>query len=70
MWIKKKSRANLRKGSPEERAMPSSRLPTPLAEFEKVLHEATSSDDENSLPNVAAIAANPNGGYPSFTSLR
>ncbi|KAF2423767.1 beta-lactamase/transpeptidase-like protein [Tothia fuscella] len=50
MWIKNKSRANL-KGEPRQRE-----VPPPLTEFGRVLHQATGSDDENSLPNVAVIA--------------
>ncbi|KAE9965490.1 hypothetical protein EG328_009603 [Venturia inaequalis] len=36
-------------------------MPPPLAEFEQKLHKATSSDDDQSLPNVAVIAADSNG---------
>ncbi|QDS69761.1 hypothetical protein FKW77_010194 [Venturia effusa] len=36
-------------------------MPAPLVDFEQKLHKATSSDDDNSLPNVAVIAANSNG---------
>jgi len=38
-------------------------MPPPLVEFEQKLHKATSSDDENSLPNVAVIAADINGWF-------
>lgn len=36
-------------------------MPQPLLEFEQKLHQATSSDNEKSLPNVAVIAANSDG---------
>jgi hypothetical protein len=59
MWIKKKSRLNIKGQSHKSKMGP---LPTPLAEFEKVLHKATSAEDESALPNVAVVAADANGG--------
>jgi hypothetical protein len=55
MWIKKKNRAT------QERKVRAAKMPQALVEFEENLHKATSSDDENSLPNVAVIAADVNG---------
>ncbi|TLD36126.1 beta lactamase like protein [Venturia nashicola] len=55
MWIKNKSRAS------QERKLRDWKMLPPLAEFEQKLQRATSSDDDQSLPNVAVIAADSNG---------
>lgn len=63
MWIKKKSRAT------QERKVRDKKMPLPLAEFEEKLHKATSSNNEQSLPNVAVIAADSNGKHPHIPEV-
>jgi pyridoxine/pyridoxamine 5'-phosphate oxidase len=58
MWIKKKSR--VKQGLTNQTANMTSQ---PLEEFEKFLHEATSSDTKKSIPNAAVIAADADGCY-------
>lgn len=60
MWVKNNSRAS------QERIVRDWKMPPPLAEFEQKLHKATSSDDDQSIPNVAVIAADSNGKLTTF----
>jgi hypothetical protein len=66
MWIKKKSRLNIKGQSHRSKMGP---LPAPLVGFEKGLHKATSAEDETALPNVAVIAADANGKCKCFLMI-
>jgi hypothetical protein len=68
MWIKKKSRLNPRGQHKRPTTDP---IPPPaLVEFERSLHQATSAEDENALPNVAVISANRNGRSDTFPCMK